>query len=202
MKILKLINALPIIAIGVLGWYSLQPKPSRETVLSVPANQSASIKIPNGEPDADAATSLPEYEVIPGSIHDGDTLRVRSSKGEVIKVRSACADAPELNQQPMGKKSRDYLQWLVNRGGNKVKVQAITVDRYGRTVAQLWNNYGLIQSQMVVAGMAYGYDQYKKDCPNWPAIESTQAQAQEAKLGVWRLPDGGQRPWDYRKSNR
>jgi len=40
------------------------------------------------------------------------------------------------------------------------------------------------------------------DCPNWPAIESTQAQAQEAKLGVWRLPDGGQRPWDYRKSNR
>jgi endonuclease YncB( thermonuclease family) len=55
---------------------------------------------------------------------------------------------------------------------------------------------------MVVAGMAYGYDQYKKDCPDWPAIESTQAQAQEAKLGVWRLPNGGQRPWDYRKSNR
>jgi hypothetical protein len=37
MKILKLINALPIIAIGLLVWYSLQtPKTSRETVLSVP----------------------------------------------------------------------------------------------------------------------------------------------------------------------
>jgi endonuclease YncB( thermonuclease family) len=113
---------------------------------------------------------LPEYEVVANSIHDGDTLRVRSSRGEVIKVRFACVDAPELNQEPMGKKSRDYLQWLVNRGGNKVKVQAITVDRYGRTVAQLWNNYGLIQSQMAIAGMAYGYEQYKKDCPNWEAI--------------------------------
>ena len=90
----------------------------------------------------------------------------------------------------------------MNRGGNKVKVQAITVDRYGRTVAQLWNNHGLIQSQMAIVGMAYGYDQYKKDCPNWSAIESTQGQAQEAKLGVWKLPNGGQRSWDYRKSNR
>ncbi len=201
MKILKLINALPIIAIIGLTWYSLQAKTSRETLLSVPANQSASIKIPNGEPDADATASLPEYEVVANSVHDGDTLRVRSSKGEVIKVRFACVDAPEL-KQPMGEEARNHLRSLVNRGGNKVKVQAITVDRYGRTVAQLWNNYGLIQSQMAIAGMAYGYDQYKKDCPNWSAIESTQAQAQEAKLGVWRLPDGGQRPWDYRKSNR
>jgi len=200
MKILKLINALPIIAIGVLGWYSLQPKTSRETVLSVPES-SGTIQIPNGEPDPDPTSSLSEYEVIPGSIHDGDTLRVRSPKGEVLKVRFACIDAPEL-KQPLGEESRNYLRSLVSRGGNKVKLQPITTDRYGRTVAQLWNGNGLIQSQMAIAGMAYGYDQYKKDCPNWSAIESTQAQAQEAKIGVWKLPNGGQRPWDYRKQNR
>jgi endonuclease YncB( thermonuclease family) len=200
-KILKLINALPIIAIVGLTWYSLQtPKTSRET-FSIPQSQSATIQIPNGEPDPDPATSLPEHEVIADSIYDGDTLRLRSPKGKVLKVRFACVDAPEL-KQPLGEESRNYLRSLVNRGGNKVKVQAITVDRYGRTVAQLWNNYGLIQSQMAIAGMAYGYDQYKKDCPNWEAVESTQAQAQEAKLGVWKLPNGGQRPWDYRKSNR
>jgi endonuclease YncB( thermonuclease family) len=199
-KILKLINFLPIIAIVALGWYSLQaPKTSRET-FSIPQSQSATIQIPNGEPDPDPAASLPEYEVVAGSVHDGDTLRVRSPKGEVLKVRFACVDAPEL-KQPMGEEARNHLRALVNRGGNKVKVQAITVDRYGRTVAQLWNNHGLIQSQMAIAGMAYGYEQYKEDCPNWPAIESTQAQAQEAKLGVWKLPNGGQRPWDYRKSN-
>jgi len=178
MKILKLINALPIIAIGVFAWHSLQPKTSRETVLSVPEN-SATIQTPNGEPPA----SLPEYEVIANSIYDGDTLRVRSSKGEVLKVRFACIDAPEL-KQPMGETSRNYLRSLVNRGGNKVKLQAITVDRYGRTVAQLWNANGLIQSQMAIVGMAYGYDQYKKDCPNWSAIESTQDQATTANLIV------------------
>jgi micrococcal nuclease len=197
----KFINFLPIIAIGALVWYSLQaPKTSRET-FSIPQSQSARIEIPNGEPDPDEAANLPEYEVVAGSVHDGDTLRVRSSDGQVLKIRFACVDAPEL-KQPMGEESRNHLRSLVNRGGNKVKVQAITVDRYGRTVAQLWNNYGLIQSQMAIAGMAYGYDQYKKDCPNWEAIESTQVQAQEAKLGVWKLQGGGQRPWDYRKSNR
>jgi endonuclease YncB( thermonuclease family) len=201
MNFQRFVNFLPIIAIVALGWYSLQaPKTSRET-LSIPQSQSATIQIPNGEPDPDEAASLPEHEVIADSIYDGDTLRLRSPKGKVLKVRFACVDAPEL-KQPLGEESRNYLRSLVSRGGNKVKLQPITTDRYGRTVAQLWNGNGLIQSQMAIAGMAYGYDQYKKDCPNWEAIQSTQAQAQEAKLGVWRLPDGGQRPWDYRKSNR
>lgn len=200
MNFQRFVNFLPIIAIVGLGWYSLmQPKTSRETVLSVPES-SGTIQIPNGEPDADVA-SLPEYEVIANSVHDGDTLRVRSSKGEILKVRFACVDAPEL-KQPLGEESRNHLRSIIKKGNNKVKLQPITTDRYGRTVAQLWNDNGLIQSQMAIAGMAYGYDQYKKDCPNWSAIESTQAQAQEAKLGVWRLPNGGQRPWDYRKSNR
>jgi len=134
-------------------------------------------------------------------VSDGDTLVASDSAGKDIKVRFACIDAPEL-KQPLGEESRNYLRSIINKGNNKVKLQPITTDRYGRTVAQLWNGNGLIQSQMAIAGMAYGYEQYKKDCPNWPAIESTQAQAQEAKIGVWKLQDGGQRPWDYRKSNR
>jgi micrococcal nuclease len=143
-----------------------------------------------------------EYEVVANSVHDGDTLRVRSPKlGTVLKIRLACIDAPEL-KQPMGEESRNYLRSIVNRGGNKVKLQPITVDRYGRTVAQLWNDSGLIQSQMASAGMAYGYEQYKKDCPNWEAVRSTQDQAQQARSGIWALPNGGERPWDYRKSKK
>ena len=122
MKILKLINALPIIAIVALGWYGLQaPKTSREA-LSIPQSQSASIEIPNGEPDPDEAASLPEYEVIENSIHDGDTLRVWSSKGEVLKIRFACVDAPEL-KQPLGQESRNYLRSMINEAGGKVKVK-------------------------------------------------------------------------------
>jgi endonuclease YncB( thermonuclease family) len=99
-------------------------------------NQSATIQIPNGEPDPDAAASLPEYEVVPGSIHDGDTLRVRSSKGEVLKVRFACVDAPDSSSR-----------WVKNRAiiCDRLSMKLVAKlsaannnDRYGRTVAQLW----------------------------------------------------------------
>lgn len=185
----KLLGSIPLIVVGILGYYSFtkaQPVslfPQNNTELSSP----------------DMPANLAEYEVVAKSVHDGDTLRVRSPKGEVLKVRFACVDAPEL-KQPLGEESRNYLRSIVVKGNNKVKLQPITVDRYGRTVAQLWNNSGLIQSQMVVAGWAYGYEQYKKDCPNWAAIQSMQSQAQKAKLGVWRSPQ--EKPWDYRKANR
>jgi len=199
-KILKLINALPIIAIIALGWYSLQaPKTSHKT-LSIPQSQSATIQIPNGEPDPDAAASLPEYEVIANSIHDGDTLRVRSSKGEVLKVRFACIDAPEL-KQPMGEESRNHLRSLINEAGGKVKLQVIETDRYGRSVAELWTKKGLLQSQMTASGMAFAYDQYSKNCPNWDAVKSAEKTAIEYRLGVWRSPNF-QRPWDWRKANK
>jgi endonuclease YncB( thermonuclease family) len=200
MKILKLINALPIVAIGALVWYSLQaPKASRET-FSIPQSQSATIQIPSGEPDPDEAANLPEYEVVAGSVHDGDTLRVRSSKGEILKVRFACVDAPEL-KQPLGEESRNYLRSMINEAGGKVKVQIVDTDRYGRSVAELWTKSGLLQSRMTAAGMAFAYDQYSKDCPNWDAVKSSEKGAMEFKLGVWRSPNF-ERPWDYRKSNR
>jgi len=164
-KILKLINALPIIALVGLTWYSLQPKTSHETVLSVPAKQSATIEIPNGEPEPDAAASLPEYEVIPGSVHDGDTLRVRSSDGQILKIRFACVDAPEL-KQPMGEESRNYLRSMISEANGKVKIKIIETDRYGRSVAELWTKSGLLQSRMTAAGMAFAYDQYSNNCPN------------------------------------
>ena len=175
MKILKLINALPIIAIAGLTWYSLQPKTSRET-FSIPQNQSATIQTPNGEPEPDAAASLPEYEVIPGSVHDGDTLRVRSSDGQILKIRFACVDAPEL-KQPMGEESRNYLRSMISEANGKVKIKIIETDRYGRSVAELWTKSGLLQSRMTAAGMAFAYDQYSKDCPHWDAVKSSEKAA-------------------------
>lgn len=188
MNIQSILKTLPIVLIGGLIVHSMKNSTAQIT------------KIPANNPDIPA--NLKEYEVIENSVHDGDTMRVRSLELKtVLKIRFACIDAPEL-KQPLGEESRNHLRSLVKRGDNKVKVQAITVDRYGRTVAQLWNNHGLINSQMAGAGMAYGYEQYKKDCPNWEAIELTQAYAQESKLGVWKLPNGGEKPWDYRKSKK
>ncbi len=90
---------------------------------------------------------------------------------------------------------------MINEAGGKVKVQIVDTDRYGRSVAELWTKSGLLQSRMAAAGMAFAYDQYAKNCPNWDAVKSSEKTAIEYKLGVWRSPNF-QRPWDYRKFDR
>jgi micrococcal nuclease len=63
-------------------------------------------------------------------VHDGDTLRVRSSDGQVLKIRFACVDAPEL-KQPLGEESHNRLRSMINEAGGKVKIQIVDVDRWG-----------------------------------------------------------------------
>ncbi|NEO59266.1 MAG: thermonuclease family protein [Moorea sp. SIO4G2] len=145
---------------------------------------------------------LPTCSVKPGSVYDGDTIRVICDSEEK-KIRFACVDAPE-KAQLLGIESRDHLRKVLEDGRMKVKVDAITTDRYGRTVAELWVNRGddwsLVQSIQSSDGMVWGYEAYKSDCPNWDAIVSTQRRAQSARIGVWAgksVP-----PWEWRKANR
>ncbi len=141
-------------------------------------------------------------DVVPGSVHDGDTIRVNCS-GDVKKIRFACIDAPEL-AQPMGTESRDYLRSLLSETGDKVKIQPITTDKYGRTVAQLWRTTTigeeLVQSRMASAGMAYPYERYSSDCPDWSAVTSSSSRAQSERRGIYS--QDLEKPWDYRKSKR
>lgn len=53
------------------------------------------------QPPANRATVL--------STGDGDTIRVKQA-GQVITVRLACIDAPEMDQSPYGLQARQYLQ--------------------------------------------------------------------------------------------
>jgi len=184
------ILSLILIAVGIrVAMFS--PRTNSE----VPKNF---IATPPLEPDLDQSP----WEVV--NVHDGDTIKVRrgvkGSRGvEEKKIRLACIDAPEL-KQPLGKESRDYLRSLLAKQGNKVKLNIITTDRYGRAIAEVWSGAELVQSLMAVKGMAYPYEQYKRDCPSWPAVASTASQALAESAGVW----GGEyeRPWDYRKRSR
>lgn len=134
--------------------------------------------------------------------YDGDTITVKRN-GEKLKVRFACIDAPELKQL-MGKKSRDYLRGLISSSGGKVGLNVVDTDRYGRSVAEVWiGNDGakeLVQSKMILAGMAYPYERYKSDCPSWEAVQVSHDYAKSNRIGVW----GGDyvEPWEYRKRKR
>ncbi len=85
-----------------------------------------------------------------------------------------------------------------------ILVKAITTDRYGRTVAELFflvgRDWQLVQVRQVKDGMVWGYDKYKNDCPSWNAIAKAESDARRARRGIWAgnpVP-----PWEWRTNNR
>ena len=128
------------------------------------------------------------------SIGDGDTISVLE-RGQKLKVRLACIDAPETAQSPFGLASRNQLRALLPIGSTvSLRVQA--VDRYGRTVAEVLGR-GIVNLAMVQSGQAFVYRQYLGRCDRG-AYLAAERQAQAQRLGVWAVPGGITRPWDFR----
>ncbi|MGB7251946.1 MAG: thermonuclease family protein, partial [Phormidesmis sp.] len=74
------------------------------------------------------------YDLVPGSVYDGDTFRV-SDDNQEIKVRLCGIDAPEKDQA-LGTESRDHLRSLIARGSGRIILVPTDTDQYGRTVAE------------------------------------------------------------------
>ena len=128
------------------------------------------------------------------SIGDGDTISVLE-RGQKLKVRLACIDAPETAQSPYGMASRNQLKALLPLGSTvSLRVQA--VDRYGRSVAEVVGK-GPVNLAMVQSGQAFVYRQYLGRCDRG-AYLATERQAQAQRLGVWAVPGGITRPWEFR----
>ena len=128
------------------------------------------------------------------SIGDGDTISVLE-RGQKLKVRLACIDAPETAQSPYGMASRNQLKALLPIGSTvSLRVQA--VDRYGRSVAEVIGK-GPVNLAMVQSGQAFVYRQYLGRCDR-QAYLAAERQAQAQRLGVWAVPGRITRPWDFR----
>ena len=96
------------------------------------------------------------------SCYDGDTCT--TTDGE--KIRLACIDTPELKGKradPIpAEKARDFLNnLLINE---EVSIRRITKDRYGRTVAELFNGNINIQKLLVDKGYGQIYKKYSNQC--------------------------------------
>ena len=106
------------------------------------------------------------YAALPTTIikscYDGDTCT--TTDGE--KIRLACIDTPELKGKradPIpAEKARDFLNnLLINK---EVSIRRITKDRYGRTVAELFNGNINIQKLLVDQGYGQIYKKYSNQC--------------------------------------
>ena len=139
--------------------------------------------------------ALTEYKIL--SVGDGDTLTVMGAQGRRT-IRLACIDAPETAQRPYGQASRSALQQLAPIG-TEITVKAGDTDRYGRTVAELWRGSTNINLSLVQQGQAFVYRQYLKS-PCSPSVYlGAERQAEAARRGVWSVPAGITRPWDFRR---
>ena len=140
------------------------------------------------------------WKVVPGSIYDGDTLRVTNGNEE-LKIRFCGIDAPEKNQ-PLGIESRDYLRSLLDKGTGEIILVPIEKDKYGRTVAELFMPIGgeeelLLNAEMVRAGLAWHYGKYSGNCPNQDVLIMQESIAKSQGLGVHKA--GNVKPEEWRK---
>ena len=133
------------------------------------------------------------------SIGDGDTITV-VERNKRIKVRLACIDAPENSQTPYGYTSKKTLQGLLPIG-SQITLKTKTTDRYGRSVAEVLKGSTNINQYLVGTGNAFVYWQYISGCDR-QTYSRLENDARLKGVGVWGVPGGIQRPWDYRRSRR
>ena len=144
------------------------------------------------------STNVAAAELKVLSIGDGDTIRVSSPSGaNKTTVRMACIDAPESSQAPYGNDARQALQEQLPIG-IEVSLRPKATDRYGRTVAEVMVGTTNINQALVAAGAAFVYWQYIEGCDR-ETYSRLENEARLKSLGIWQVPGGIQRPWDYRR---
>jgi len=135
------------------------------------------------------------------SVGDGDTIRVTGATGvNKTTVRLACIDAPETSQAPYGNDARRALQGELAIG-TEVSLRTKATDRYGRTVAEVLKGTTNINQALVQSGVAFVYWQYIEGCDR-ETYSRLENEARLKSLGIWAVPGGIQRPWDYRRDRK
>ncbi len=213
MKLKQLLNSSSLLIGLALVFVAVIAK--RETINS--ASERASAKV-----IFDDDNHAEKWQVKEGSIYDGDTLRVvrgnavrpwrgslaqgTRTKTEEKKIRFCGTDAPEI-KQPLGVQSRDYLRSLIAKGDGTIYVLEVESDRYGRTVAELFmplkdnpEQEIHLNTEMIMAGLAWHYQQYSGNCPNQYGLEMAENIARDEKVGVY---SGSHiEPWLWRSANK
>lgn len=147
--------------------------------------------------------------VVITEVHDGDTVSIRTKSLfgitlSVEKVRLIGIDAPELKQEPWGRRAKKHLKKLINESGGVVYLEYDfdRRDRYGRILAYLWDKKGRMLNQKMLED---GYAVLYTIPPNVKHVKLlTEAQnmaRQNNKAGIWGKGGLKETPKEWRKDN-
>ena len=96
--------------------------------------------------------------------------------------------------QPYGRTAKQELAALAS--GQQLVIMPIDTDRYGRTVAHVWNGSTHLNAEMVKRGAAWFYSEYASTA----ALYDVEQEARDAKRGLWALPLKDRvEPWVWRE---
>jgi len=130
------------------------------------------------------------------SVIDGDSITIISN-GKEVDISIFGIDTPEKTQA-FGQNARNFTGAMVS--GKKIRIEPITQDHDGRTVAMVFVNGINLNEQIVSQGFGWVYRQYCKEsfCADWLKLESN---AKASHKGLWTdanpIP-----PWEYRQKQR
>jgi endonuclease YncB( thermonuclease family) len=125
-------------------------------------------------------------------ISDGDTLTALKPDKTQVKIRLQGIDAPEAGQD-FATRSKQAASALAF--GKSVTVRPTGTDRYNRTLAEVvLPDRRSLNHELVRQGMAWWFRKY---APNDRELERLEAEAREAKRGLWSQPNPIP-PWDWR----
>ena len=128
-------------------------------------------------------------------VKDGDSL-VAKVQGVAMDIRLAEIDAPEIDQ-PYGQQAKRDLLSIAK--GQQLVIMPLDTDRYGRTVAHVWNGTTHLNAEMVKRGAAWFYSKY---APR-ETLYYIEQEARDAKRGLWTLPLKDRvEPWFWRERKR
>jgi endonuclease YncB( thermonuclease family) len=143
-------------------------------------------------------TSGAESHVLSGrivGITDGDTLTLLVGN-EKVRIRLAQIDAPEPDQ-PYGTESTAALSALALH--EQARVEVVDIDRYGRTVGEVFVDEVDINREMVREGHAWAYTHFARSTE----IIDLEHDARAAGKGLWALPENErEQPWTWRHRSR
>ena len=125
---------------------------------------------------------------------DGDTIDILHN-GKAERIRLNGIDAPERDQA-YGQRAKQLAEELTH--DQQVKVETKELDRYGRTVGDVFLPDGRhLNKELVRAGLAWWYCKYSSD----QTLKDLEQDARDNKRGLWtgRVPIP---PWIYRKIQR
>ena len=128
-------------------------------------------------------------------VSDGDTVKVtRPGRARPVKIRLQGVDTPEM-AQPFGEAAKRFTADLVF--GKTVTVEAVTTDRYNRTVAHIRLGSKRLDAALVRAGLAWHYKKYSND----KMLARLEREARAARRGVWGQQNP-EAPWHWRHNKR